>query len=413
MHTVRDSHYRLLPLLLLFEVTLIAATWPLWFSGTQFPMVPLLSVVTEWPLWIDQVSACLLIVFCLAGMWFAGRRQNDDQRSDRPTTVCIAGCAVSGSLLVVLNQHRLQPWHWLFLLLQLQTLLVTAPGRVRLYRLTFASVYIFAGVSRMGPQVATGVSPQVLHTLVGYAGLSKLSASEAFVSYGCWAMSIIEVAVGLALMWPKSRRTGVCGAVATHAILLIALSPLGLNHHWGVLLWNLFLLLAIPLLFWRPPIETTEHDSFSTWRFSGSVALIIGFPAASLVGITDNWPGWQVYSPRTDVVQLLIRTEDIGLLPDGCQEFVGPPLLLQDVCPVRIDRWSLFETRSPLYPEDRFQLAVVAKLIRDIDPAAVQMTLTTASKPNWWTQQKTELQPLSPSQLQDRFLLNTATRRFN
>lgn len=413
MHTGRDPHYRLLPLLLLFEVTLIIATWPLWFSDTQFPNVPLLSVALGWPLWIDQVSVCLLIVFCLAGIWFARRPQNDDQRSHWSMTVCTAGSVVCGSLLVVLNQHRLQPWHWLFLLLQLQTLLTTWPRRENLHRLTFASIYVFAGLSRMGPQIATGMSPQVLHTLVGYVGLSKLCGSEAFVSYGCWAMSIIEVAVGLVLMWPKSRRIGVCAAVATHSILLIALSPPGLNHHRGVLLWNLFLLIAIPLLFWRLPIETNEHDSLSTWRFRGFVALIIGFPAASLVGITDNWPGWQVYSPRTDVVQLLIRTEDIGLLPDSCQEFVGPPLLLQDVCPVRIDRWSLSETQSPLYPEDRFQLAVVAGLIRDIDPAAVRITLTTASKPNWWTQQKTELQPLSPSQLQDRFLLNTATRRFN
>lgn len=406
---------RLLTLLFVFEIALIASTWPLWFKNTAFPQVPLLSIALSVPFWIDQSLASLLVMFCVAGIWCCGNQSRGEERSRKAGWVCIAGSVFCGSILVVLNQHRLQPWHWLFLLLQIQTLLTHSSLRITLHRLTFASIYIFAGLSRMGPQVATGISPQVLHTILGFAGLSQLATNEAFAWYGCLAMSITETAVGLALILQKTRRPAAIAAVMIHGMLLLALSPLGLNHHWGVLLWNLFLLFAIPISFWQNKRTADAENCSRKWNIS-AVALaivVLGFPASSLIGVGDNWPGWQLYSPRTDVVQLLIRTEDTDLLPDSCQKFVGPPLLLQDVCPVRIDRWSLSETRSPLYPEDRFQLAVIAELIRNIDPASVRIALTTASTPDWWNQKRIEFQPQSPSQLQDRFLLNTATRRFD
>jgi hypothetical protein len=57
-----------------------------------------------------------------------------------------------------------------------------------------------------------------------------------------------------------------------------------------------------------------------------------------------------------------------------------------------LDWWSLKATGAPLYPEDRFQLAVINKLLPPDAAVGVRVIVDTASFPDFWHREKIELQ---------------------
>ena len=287
-------------------------------------------------------------------------------------------------MLAVLNQHRLQPWHWLFLLISLQALLLRGEARTLLFRFTIASMYILAAVSRWGADIDSGMSRQVLTVLTKAVGAETLLRSSSFVFGCCVAMTVVEFLTGVLLLTPRLRRFGLGGAIGMHATLIFALSPLGLNHHLGVLAWNAFLLIAVPVLFaTRAGTGNEIEDGLASGRARILTTFVVLFPLSGLCGIADNWLSWQVYSPRPEVVRIHVREDVVAVLPSDLQPFVGQPAPLDVWCPVRIDQWSLKAAAVPMYPEDRFQLAVAGQLMDIVDDDAIKVHLNEPQRQPW------------------------------
>ncbi|REK31082.1 MAG: hypothetical protein DWQ41_01265 [Planctomycetota bacterium] len=76
------------------------------------------------------------------------------------------------------------------------------------------------------------------------------------------------------------------------------------------------------------------------------------------MGWFDNWPAWAVYSARPSVVEITVRDTRVNDLPVSLQAHVGPPPPLQEWRPVNIDAWSFAELDCPVYPQERYRLAV-------------------------------------------------------
>lgn len=101
----------------IFTVALVVATWPLWWGGTTFPVVPWFRWLLGVPLVADR-GLVVLLGAAATVIVLAPRRGRS------------AGLAVllaSLGLLVLLDQHRFQPWAWLMLLEALAIL--TLPSR--------------------------------------------------------------------------------------------------------------------------------------------------------------------------------------------------------------------------------------------------------------------------------------------
>ena len=245
---------RVFALVIVAEALLILATWPLWTAFDLFPAVPLFRRLASVPIVIDWLTLAALFASTTAYLWscrsrpgaVANSSSGAVPRSNAPYCSLLL-MTVAAGWLVALNQHRLQPWHWLFLLVTAQSILFTGRQRLWLLRLTVATIYIFAALSRLGPDAGTGMSRQLLQTACALVGSEQLARNEPLFFMVCLAMTLAELAVGLCLMLPRTRRAAVATAMMLHALLLLLLSPIGLNHHWGVLLWNAFFLIAIPL----------------------------------------------------------------------------------------------------------------------------------------------------------------------
>ncbi len=86
-------------------------------------------------------------------------------------------------------------------------------------------------------------------------------------------MPAFEMAVSLLLIFRKTRRIGLVGAVAIHAALLAILGPWGLDHSTIVLVWNGALILEDLLLFGPRP-EPPKVDLFPQKRRVPPVVLL-------------------------------------------------------------------------------------------------------------------------------------------
>lgn len=236
-----------------------------------------------------------------------------------------------------------------------------------------------------------GIVGIIVRQLLELAGLAGWERTPEQIALFCHALSFGEFMTGVLLLFPRTQWLGKSGAILLHSSLLLALGPFGLNHHAGVLLWNLCFLCLVPILF--PQTSLLEKDASQRSRLQTLViAATWSFPLSGLIGIADNWPSWQLYSSRPETWILSVHEADRELLPTLVRPHVSDPAPLSEWCPVRLDRWSLQQTKSPMYPEDRFQGAVIKSLLEK-SPKTIRFRVDISEPefPFWWSRRQRQI----------------------
>ena len=161
--------------------------------------------------------------------------------------------AVAGaSILVVTNQHRFQPWLYQ---LSIFAAIFAVPGtdlQRSLLRALVASIYLYSAVSKLDFEFLHTVGPEFVDTAANLLGLPDRLTPRLRNSFA-WLIPVSELLIGLGICLNRWRRPAGILACVMHVGLLVLLSPWGLDHSWGVLLWNVhFLGVALMLLVLRP-----------------------------------------------------------------------------------------------------------------------------------------------------------------
>jgi hypothetical protein len=112
--------------------------------------------------------------------------------------------------------------------------------------------------------------------------------------------------------------------------------------------------------------------------------VVIFAPLLEPWGLWDHWPSWRVYSARPATVAFFVNESRVADLPVNVQEFVGPPEPLGEWRPVSLDAWSFAELRCPVYPQERFRLAVALALTREYG-LGEEVRVVVGLPPNRWT----------------------------
>lgn len=397
MHTSTSSAilYRQLRFLkinlALFSLALLITTWKLWVPQTLFPQVPLFSWVLSLPTWLDWLTFGLMMLSsaCILGMVFAStllrvRSQELWQKYQQ----------VFGSLLflaflssITFDQHRIQPWAYQFALGFLILTFLKPPRAIRIFRLFVISIYFYSALSKCDASFVQTLGRQLVEGLFTGVGISTEYWSDQTLTWITTSFPIVEFLIAMGLFIPRTRQWAFFAAVSMHVCLIIAVGPWGLNHHQGVLIWNVYFILQDCFLFHKrfngiPTLKkkgslhsncTDNELSLSFKSVVGSergVMAIVWFamlaPLLEPTGYFDHWPAWGLYASHHDRVTLLIDEDIKSQLPRSLQPFVGPPQPLSHWCRVRVDRWSLAELEVPVYPQARFQLGVAIAVGRTL-----------------------------------------------
>lgn len=415
----------------IFAALLVASTWPLWQPGSSTPQIPWFGWLCRWsPDKSEMALVANLAVFLL--LQFIDIKRIWLRRG------LYGYFGVTPVPLLLFDQHRMQPW-----VVQMVggALLIglSASSRptLRNLRAFTLSIYVWSAVSKFDWAFVEGHGQVLLEGLATSIGLSTAMWSEGMRDGLAMTFPMGELLIAVLLALPKTRQIGLWGAIAMHAGLILALGPTGLGHEWGVLIWNAFFIVQIWLLFGNDQRQSltaahvrplasdpavSEGDtksgesgatSVSHWRknvASAATMIACTLPALSLIGRWDWWPSWAVYSSRPAVVQMFVSQDDVDQLPASLRSHVGPPSPLSPWRPVNLDAWSYQTCWCPLYPQERYRLAVIHAIGKRY---GTRVRSTVRSTPHRWTGQRTtrELDAVRIERRLAESIVNTRPRR--
>ncbi len=346
---------------------LFAATWRLWTPQTVYPQVPLVRAAGLLPTWCQWVALGVLAV-SLVGVLCCHRVS-----VGRGFAIAFA---VTVTLMVCVDQHRLQPWTYQLFLLAWILSTRSARRELGLSRLLLIGIYFYSAFSKFDYVFLHTLGQQFLSTLLDRVHLSPDAWRPAarICLAGVFPCGELLVAVGLLL--PRTRRTAAVAGIVMHVAMLLILGPWGLDHHNAVLIWNLFFIMQNWILFLNlrlraptgpgPSESAIEPMTIGPWSrvVTWIVWVAVLLPLLEPWGWLDHWPAWQLYAPRNSRVLLYIDEADAARLPSALQPFLGATTF-DSRRRLDIDRWSLDELSVPIYPQDRFQLGVALAVIKE------------------------------------------------
>ncbi len=356
-------------------VVLLAVTYRLWLPQSEMPLVPLLpgiqSLVTAPALsWIltSLLAASLLINIaakkCLAWSWGL-------------TVATLIG-------LIVCDQHRLQPWAYQSMIYAFVFSMVGYKHCRRFILMIAISVYVFSAAGKFDFQFTHTVGIDLLQTLLSPIGLDISKWDIETQAKLTLLMPLVELAAGLFLIPRRTRPVAGGVLIGMHLSLLFVLGPFGLGHSLGVLVWNVALLLQALMLFVIPGIMDPRDNRKLYHRLFGRhehnrvrrvpwvatnfvVATALLMPLTERHGHWDHWLSWALYSPHNSRVDLEVHESVIQHLDAGLQQHAKSAENQSGWQQVSLHNWSLSARSVPLYPQSRYQLALVRAIMQNAD----------------------------------------------
>lgn len=407
-----------------FSLILGGATWPLWWPVGEYPVIPWFSCLISAPLRFDRGLATGLVISAVVSAVLAVRQwvladavrpETGDRWGRGLKCVCALWLAcLAGSVL--LDQQRFQVWAWEFFWLTVFLNLASPRVARGCCRALVIGIYFYSAISKIDFGFVQAQGPWLWQGLQRAIGIESRSWGGAPTRW-MLAFPLGELLAAGLLCLRRTWRWGIVASWVMHGTLLLTLGPLGWNQKPGVLIWNLFFLITVPMIFHEPvqgearftPDERALGKVTNGDRFC--MAAVVGlslWPALEVVGLCDHWPAWAVYSSRPEIVTIEVPDEQVGKLPASLQPHIGPPLPLSSGRPVSIDHWSFEQRHCPIYPNSRYRLAVARSLE---DRYGVHLQVTEQSPPARWTgmRQVTEVSDLD-ADLDRRFWFNTRSR---
>jgi hypothetical protein len=343
---------------------LILATAPLWglrwSDRSDLPAIAWLPGGER----IGAVDPCwtALVLFTLALVALDIKRR-----------VAWSAAGLGLGLLVLLDQHRLQPWVYQSLAYAgVFAVLPWREGRRWVTAIT-VSIYAYSAVGKFDYQFVHTVGRDFVDVLSApVGGLQETSAVRA-----AFLMPIGELAAAVLIAVPATRRIGGVLAITMHAALMILLGPWLLDHSWGVLCWNAVLAVQGYLLFVKPPDARPSPDKGSPrwertargFRWPLRVALL-GMLIAPLFerhGYWDHWTSWALYSPHNSRAEIQLHQSAFARLPEDLQPYLRGGAEADRWYDLDIESWSLQRRWVPVYPQARYQLRIAQQLAEGFD----------------------------------------------
>lgn len=373
-----------------FLATLLLSRRAWLSSGREYPLVPVIDGLPQPPFPVDWMLFAAM-AGALLGMSFARR----------PRPFIVAVLAIMGTWLA-LDQTRWQPYI-LTLLAGTACLLLgesravraaaDAAGRwhVAPYQLSLCAVYAWSGVHKLNVRFLEHTFPAWVHPVTRILGTDLAAIPVTVMRWGGLAAAAGEAAMGLALLWPRTRRPAVVGLTLMHAYIMLRLGAGGRLGNTVVWPWNVVVVASLWLLFWpREPAARLDRV-LRAWRprrgkrtpaaafprplrFVWGVVLLV-FAALPALSFAERWYAslsFQLYAGKNRHVWVQYRPDQRAMLPAG--------LLRAEHAPGQVDliRWSIMEMNVTPVMETHVVTRIGRALARRAPDAGVRVVIAGA-----------------------------------
>jgi hypothetical protein len=338
----------------------------LWISSRSFPTMPVSARLPAIPFPLDYLLfGALLLLLVVSALV-------------RKPRGALAATAAVIAVIGVLDQCRWQPWFFqdVFMLgavalayWRLDThatpsvdsnggfVNVTSPSpassALDSCRLIVASVYLWSGLHKINRSFVRETFPWFLQGISFFP-----DGALAYVSWMGFAVPLMEMGTGLALLTTRCRQAAIVAAILTHTFILTALGPLGRNDNQVVWVWNIAMIPLIVLLFsGRPGPSAREILSPRNGWYHRVVLVLFGMlPALSFVYLWDSYLSFAVYTPNVKKARIYVSDTVRGDLPPVVRAYVRKDGEGRNE--LDFMSWSGNELKVPLYPQARIYQSV-------------------------------------------------------
>ena len=293
---------------------MLLATWRLWTPQAIFPRVPLLQAAAALPAALDWL---------LFGLAVAGLAVALFSSSARIWPAALRSFAGAGLGLILLDQHRLQPWAWQAVLVALALANCPPPRALALVRLLTLSIYLYSGWSKLDYEFLHTLGQQFIAVPLRIVGANPGDWPDAWRLAAAGMLPLAEIALAGAFCFRRLWTAALAGSIVLHGLLLVALGPWGLNHSAAVLLWNAYFIVQNLLLFSGGATESARAAGAAVEPDSGRLAnratqaLLVAamlLPILEPWGLWDAWPSWSLYAPNCERTTVLVQRSAAGAL---------------------------------------------------------------------------------------------------
>jgi len=316
----------------------------MWFPVSRtFPRVPFLFALPESFARLFEWLFSSILVFSLILTIFSARRK-----------IFLMVAVASLVTLCFFDYLRFQPWTYQYLLIFIvicwhdwekedESAINKTLG---LAQILVAGIYIWSGIQKMNYNFSHDVLP------VLFVPIQNLfpSFQPPFVFLGI-VIPLTESLTGVGLLFRKTRNIAVAPAVLMHSIILSLL--IAKNYNQIVWIWNLTLIFADLILFWRNPVSIKEAIAD---RKRPPVKLIVFaavfLPVLNFFGYWDYFLSGAYYSGNIKIPVIRINEEVFGKLsPTAKSNVFQTKTTGEKMLP--LFEWSIADTNAPVYLEER------------------------------------------------------------
>jgi hypothetical protein len=354
-------------------------------SGRDYPLVPVVDGLPQPPFPVDW-ALFVAMTAALLGMSFARR----------PRPYLVAVLAITG-VWVILDQNRWQPYLLAYVAGTACLLVGEMPGvrgpaasparwHMAPFQLALCATWAYAGLHKLNVTYLEQYLPRMMGPVVPLLGVEPGEVARVLFWPGL-ASAVLEMTMGLALLWPRTRRVGVVALTLMHVFLMLLLGPLGRSINRVVWPWNVAAVAALCLLFW-PRSAGDRFDGFvrAWWlRLRGrggepapralrlawwaAILFFVLLPPLSFVRMWDALLSAHLYSGKERGAWIMYAPEQRAALPAWAVRTE------RSAGQVNLIRWSMGELR--LYPvlEPRVAKRIGREVARRAPGADVRLVI--------------------------------------
>lgn len=337
----------------------IVLSWSLWLADRGFPYFPVWEILSTFPKPIDIVLILLIVGTSISFVFF--RHQ------------AIATVLLAAMLLIALqDQLRWQPWFYQYLLMIVPFAIFSSdPSHKKqqtqsifaLERIIVSMVYFWGGVHKCHVGFVDVFQGSLLSPITSSIDSTGLSAS---INSTAYLVPVVEIFIGIGLLWRPTRNAAVYCAIATHVIILILIGPVkGTVSNSVVWPWNIAMMVLVYVLFLQTQKlgikQLLKPPKLRLPKLS-LILLVTLAPALFYVGAWDRYLAFNLYSGWQKRLYVRFSPEIVDELPTSYTKHFLKKNPLSNYEAISVGSWANKELNVPLITEWRIFRAIAHDL---------------------------------------------------
>lgn len=311
----------------------------LWLANRVFPIVPIFSFLDNVPNAIHLFLLVIAVVLLLLIIVKPHKHQ------------ILLAIVIVEVLSCLLDQNRWQPWQYQYICMFFVIWYNRKKETVSLLLLIiiFSSTYFYSGLQKINPHFIklmwqSAILKKTLHLPL------HLLYNKNLLHIG-YAIPVVEMALGIGLLFIKTRKPAIILIILMHILLLIFIGPFGINYNKIVWPWNVAMII-FSIILWKN--KTSIYHLKNIQLNANYIVLLawIFLPILNIWGYWDSYFSSSLYTGKNKMCYIKIYNPPPNF---ELKKYYQNIKVYNDttIATIALHKWAMGEMGTPPCPQER------------------------------------------------------------